>query len=156
MTNKSDSISGDIAVEEILYSQVFSRSCKYSNSLRLHHLATTNLLYWDQTTPLQLAEIPCCLIATGAFAEKAALITSWSIFYCRLFIRQNQMHSVDMESHFDMPWKQITSPTVNVFINQQLQTRERCNSLIVYNTNISNIISNIHYTDPEVETAVLH
>lgn len=105
--------------------------------------------------PLQPAQSPCCLIATGSFAEEAALITSWSTFCCGLFMRQSQMHpclwnitGTCLETQFHPLWLML--------ITQQLQTGERCSSLLVSNSNIRNIFRNIHYSEPQGEAAALH
>lgn len=95
--------------------------------------------------PLQPAQSPCCLIATGSFAEEAALITSWSTFCCALFMRQSQMHpwlwnitGTCLETQFHPLWLTLTA--------QQLQTGEGCSSLLVSDSNIRNILRDIHST----------
>lgn len=105
--------------------------------------------------PLQPAQSPCCFIATGSFAEEAALITSWSTFCCGLFMRQSQMHpwlwnitGTCLETQFHPPCLMLTT--------QQPQKGEGCSSLLVSNSNIRNIFRNIHDTEPQGEAAALH
>lgn len=105
--------------------------------------------------PVQPAQSPCCLIATGSFAEEAALITSWSTFCCGLFMRQSQMHpwlwnitGTCLETQFHPLWLMLTT--------QQPQTGEGCSSLLVPSSNNRNVFRNIHNTEPQGEAAALH